>query len=174
MSGTSLSAQTTELIEILQDGLRLRSRLRVELPEAEQGERVLPAALREWRASLQAAGQATADDFDLFYRAATAIARREAPVTMGELSQALDTPVSTATRVVDTLVEQGVVERRPDPGDRRVVRVALTPAGQALYAAANGFLRKRAELILRRFAPQQRENLLHVLHQLIAILEERE
>jgi DNA-binding MarR family transcriptional regulator len=172
--GSPLSAQTTELIEILQDGLRLRSRLKVVPPEAEQGEQELPAALREWKARSHAAGQATPGGFDLFYGAATAIARQGTPMTMGELSQALGTPMSTATRVVDALVEQDFVERRPDPGDRRVVRVTLTATGQTLYDAANTYLRKRAELLLRRFTPRQRENLLALLHKLIEILEERE
>jgi DNA-binding MarR family transcriptional regulator len=35
---------------------------------------------------------------------------------------------------LDKLAEQGLVERRPDPDDRRVVRVVITPDGRARLA----------------------------------------
>jgi DNA-binding MarR family transcriptional regulator len=38
----------------------------------------------------------------------------------------------TLTTVVNTLVKDGFVERRPDPGDRRVVRLHITDEGRAL------------------------------------------
>ena len=38
------------------------------------------------------------------------------------------------TRVVDKLVERGLVVRVPDPVDRRVTRVSTTPEGEALLA----------------------------------------
>jgi len=41
---------------------------------------------------------------------------------MGELSKALDVPLSTATRIADCGQER-YAERSPDPKDRRVVRV---------------------------------------------------
>ena len=45
---------------------------------------------------------------------------------MGELSNALSLPFSTATRMVDYLVARGYIQRLSDTTDRRVVRVALT------------------------------------------------
>jgi MarR family transcriptional regulator for hemolysin len=36
----------------------------------------------------------------------------------------------TLVRQLDKLAEEGLVERRPDPDDRRVLRVVVTPAGQ--------------------------------------------
>jgi MarR family transcriptional regulator, transcriptional regulator for hemolysin len=40
----------------------------------------------------------------------------------------------TLVRHLDKLVDEGLVERRPDPGDRRVVRVVVTPAGHQRLA----------------------------------------
>jgi DNA-binding MarR family transcriptional regulator len=40
------------------------------------------------------------------------------------------------TNRVDRLTSRGLVERRPDPDDRRSVRVRLTPAGSAVVDAA--------------------------------------
>lgn len=40
------------------------------------------------------------------------------------------------TKLVDGLERQGLVERMPHPGDRRMVQAQLTPAGAALAALA--------------------------------------
>jgi len=37
------------------------------------------------------------------------------------------------TRLLDRMVRDGLVERRPDPADRRVARIHLTPEGRALH-----------------------------------------
>ena len=51
--------------------------------------------------------------------------------TMSEVAGALELQPSTATGMVDDLVERGLVERCDDPDDRRVVRVTLTAKGRA-------------------------------------------
>jgi DNA-binding MarR family transcriptional regulator len=53
-------------------------------------------------------------------------------VTMNALSEAVGVAGSTATRMVDQLVKKGLTDRRNDPQDRRVVRVALTLRGREL------------------------------------------
>jgi DNA-binding MarR family transcriptional regulator len=61
-----------------------------------------------------------------------AIARRSG-VTMGELAGCLEAAsLSSATQMADRLVKLGMVERMSDPGDRRLVRVALSPRGRDL------------------------------------------
>jgi DNA-binding MarR family transcriptional regulator len=45
------------------------------------------------------------------------------PMTPGRLSQLTELPSSTTTRVLDRLEAKGMVERRPDPSDRRKVWV---------------------------------------------------
>jgi DNA-binding MarR family transcriptional regulator len=49
---------------------------------------------------------------------------------MGELAQRLYLQPSTATGLVDKLVAKGLLERREDENDRRVVRVAHTAEGR--------------------------------------------
>jgi DNA-binding MarR family transcriptional regulator len=49
--------------------------------------------------------------------------------TMSELAKTLDLRPSTVTSLVDNLVSRGLVARRPDPADRRLVRVEVTPVG---------------------------------------------
>jgi DNA-binding MarR family transcriptional regulator len=53
--------------------------------------------------------------------------------TMSELAAETLLPPSTATSVVDRLVELGLVERlRGETGDRRQVVVRITPSGESL------------------------------------------
>ena len=60
------------------------------------------------------------------------------------LAEALDVEPITLSRMVDRLVEAGLVERRPDEADRRAWRVHLTPrAGpliEKLHDLADDFL----------------------------------
>ena len=49
-----------------------------------------------------------------------------------EIADEIALSVAAAGRAIDTLVRAGLVERRADPDDRRIKRVALTPAGRAL------------------------------------------
>jgi DNA-binding MarR family transcriptional regulator len=61
---------------------------------------------------------------------------RLGPMTLGELSAAEGVRPPTLTKIVAALEEQGLVARQTDPRDRRVARVAATPAGAALLARA--------------------------------------
>jgi DNA-binding MarR family transcriptional regulator len=56
------------------------------------------------------------------------------PMTMGEFSDLLSVAHGVATRMVDRLVKKGMVERRRDDDDRRVVYVTLTPLGEEVTA----------------------------------------
>ena len=49
-----------------------------------------------------------------------------------ELADRLDVEPISACRIVDRLVEAGLVERQRDPGDRRAWRVSLTARAQPL------------------------------------------
>jgi DNA-binding MarR family transcriptional regulator len=55
---------------------------------------------------------------------------REA-MRLSELADRLHIVPRSATTVVDALEEAGLVERTPDPADRRAVRVVMTAAGHA-------------------------------------------
>ena len=61
---------------------------------------------------------------------------RLGPMTLGELSAVEGVRPPTLTKIVAALEEQGLVARQTDPKDRRVARVAATPAGAALLARA--------------------------------------
>jgi DNA-binding MarR family transcriptional regulator len=49
--------------------------------------------------------------------------RNDGPMTPGQVAQATELPSSTTTRVLDRLESKGMIERRPDPDDRRKLSV---------------------------------------------------
>ncbi len=83
---------------------------------------------------------------DLLFRVGTTLGAAPS-MTMGELSDALSVPLSTATRVVNALVERGYVQRFNDPDDRRVVRVSFTPKGKKLYKFIESRISERVRKI---------------------------
>ena len=60
-----------------------------------------------------------------------------------ELAQLMSIEPPTLVRHLDKLTEDGYVERRPDPDDRRVIRVIVTAKGRARLTA----LHKEAEWV---------------------------
>lgn len=56
------------------------------------------------------------------------------PESMRALAQCLQVDPSAITGLVDRLETKGLVERRPDPDDRRVKALVLTPRGKRVRA----------------------------------------
>lgn len=54
-------------------------------------------------------------------------------MTLGELSQRMMVSNGNMTGLVDRLVEQGLLRRRPSPTDRRAQIVSLTPEGRRFF-----------------------------------------
>lgn len=58
------------------------------------------------------------------------------PLPLGALADLCSCVKSNITQLVDRLEADALVERVPDPNDRRTVRAALTPAGRSCYDEA--------------------------------------
>ena len=54
------------------------------------------------------------------------------PRTLGELAEAEQVRPPSITRIVRNLEADGLVEREPDPADRRIVRVRATDRGRRI------------------------------------------
>jgi DNA-binding MarR family transcriptional regulator len=160
-------SDSLEMKEMVQRLFRLRHRFRVGFPEniADLKKRLLKTN--------QGNPAEGVSDFDLFYNVGIAFSRQPGSLTMGELSRHLNVPLSTATRIVDWLVNNGYAQRLPDPDDRRVVRVALTEAGGAIYREIDSFFMERIERLMRGFTIEER-NTFHGLLQKIVITLEQE
>jgi DNA-binding MarR family transcriptional regulator len=66
--------------------------------------------------------------------AALSTIEREGPLTLGALAAHEHVRPPTVTAAVTRLEERGLVQRRPDPDDRRVAHVEITAAGRKLLA----------------------------------------
>ncbi|MFC5906148.1 MarR family winged helix-turn-helix transcriptional regulator [Streptacidiphilus monticola] len=100
----------------------------------------------------------------------TALRRAGAPYQLSPgqlLTQTLVTS-GTMTNRIDRLAGKGLVQRLPDPGDRRGVLVRLTEAGQEHADAALAGLLDHEREILAELSAGQREELARLLRQLVA------
>ena len=85
----------------------------------------------EVRRRLRDTFEITLPRFDLLAQ----LERTPKGMTLGELSQRMMVSNGNVTGVVDRLVEQGLISRRPSPKDRRAQIVSLTAAGQKFFRA---------------------------------------
>jgi DNA-binding MarR family transcriptional regulator len=72
----------------------------------------------------------------------------EAPATQLALAQQLGIDRTVMTYLLDDLERAGLVERRPDPADRRARRVAATPEGRTRLALIDDRLRQVEAAVL--------------------------
>jgi DNA-binding MarR family transcriptional regulator len=99
------------------------------------------------------------------YRALRVLARRGA-VRLSELSDHLHIAARSTTEVVDALEARGLVERRPDPGDRRATLVALTEPGTSLLDAIRAARGTETERAFGRLSQTDRAHLARILRKL--------
>jgi DNA-binding MarR family transcriptional regulator len=73
----------------------------------------------------------------------------------------------TTTGVVDGLEAAGLVERVPDPTDRRAVIARLTPEGERRHDAAIALQVQVSERLLAGFDDEERDQLRHLCLRLV-------
>jgi DNA-binding MarR family transcriptional regulator len=81
-------------------------------------------------------------------------------MTLGELSRELELSHSTVSGIVDRLQAKGVVDRVPNPKDRRYVQISLaeTVARQAPAVADDGPI-GRLEAVLKEATSEERRSI---------------
>jgi len=73
-------------------------------------------------------------EYDVLYT----LSKSREPVRLGELHRHVLLSQPALSRMVDRLVERGLIERRRDPADRRGVRLSLTDAGRDIQRQIGG------------------------------------
>ena len=155
-----------EFLDFLSAFMRYRRRMMSALPEdvACQKERILKLRMRD--------GTKRSIDNDLLPRVGAILSRHGKPMPMGELSKELDVPLSTATRIVDTLVDYGYAERVDDPEDRRVVLVTLSAEGRDSFQVISDYMHQQIAQILSPLTEEERTQLGCLLRKVIAAMDE--
>lgn len=93
---------------------------------------------------------------------------------MTELAARMLGDDSTVTRIVDSLVRRGLVERTSDPADRRVRLVALTAAGEDLLSRSMAVVDRELQRAAGLIRDGREEQLRRGLESLCAELEKHE
>ncbi|ATO12755.1 MarR family transcriptional regulator [Micromonospora sp. WMMA2032] len=91
---------------------------------------------------------------------------RHGALRPGALAEHLRIAPRSATEVIDGLQERGLVERRPDPGDRRATLVAPTAEGDRVGAAIRAARATEAERFFGALDPDDRAELARILRRL--------
>jgi DNA-binding MarR family transcriptional regulator len=83
-----------------------------------------------------------------------------------------DTIGADKTRIIgvlDELQQAGLIRRDPDPADRRVHLLSLTPAGRDRRDSAQAAIQRQEERLLTRLPPADRQAFIRVLRTLSAL-----
>ena len=87
---------------------------------------------------------------------------------MSELARELDISEPASTALADRLVRGGLVERRTDPEDRRIVRVELSPSGRDLMSRWDSYRRRMMSATFEALSDRQLAALIDIVETLAA------
>jgi DNA-binding MarR family transcriptional regulator len=82
-----------------------------------------------------------------------------------DLARAAELNPGAMTRLIDKLIERGLVERHADPDDRRVVRIQLSEQGQAIWRDIDQCGNRVRERAMSGMDEAQRLQFIRVLEQ---------
>ena len=94
------------------------------------------------------------------------VLRRHGMMRLSELSDHLRIAPRSTTEVVDALESRGLVQRRPDPGDRRATLVEVTEHGASVLDAIRAARGTEAERVFGRLSQTDRAHLARILRKL--------
>jgi DNA-binding MarR family transcriptional regulator len=86
--------------------------------------------------------------------------------TQAALAQAIGADKTRIIGVLDDLAERGLIQRQPDPSDRRVRLLSLTAQGRRLRGAVQSAIQAREERLLARLPAADRQGFLRALQAL--------
>lgn len=90
----------------------------------------------------------------------------QGPQPQAEVARWLMVTAPVVTRLAATLADAGLVERRPDPGDRRAVLLALTAKGRRRARAMRRDLLEAARDLLEPIPASRRRAVARALEEL--------
>ncbi|HEX3242063.1 MAG TPA: MarR family transcriptional regulator [Solirubrobacterales bacterium] len=83
------------------------------------------------------------------------------------IAEAIGAPPSRMVAIVDELEEQGLVERRPHPSDRRVRALHLTAAGRETLAAGRRIAAEHEAELMKGFSAADRRRFASFLRRVV-------
>jgi DNA-binding MarR family transcriptional regulator len=96
----------------------------------------------------------------------------EGQLTAGDLAERCHVGYPAMSKTLGSLETSGLIERRTDPTNRRVVLVTLTPAGQATSTRMIAHFESRLAQVLGRLDNRQLEDLIVAFGHLETLIED--
>ena len=94
------------------------------------------------------------------------VLRRHGQMRLSELSDYLHIAARSTTEVADALESRGLINRQPDPGDRRATLVELTEHGAGVLDAIHAARGSEAERVFGKLSETDRTDLARILRTL--------
>ena len=88
---------------------------------------------------------------------------RQPGLSQIEMAAICEVEPITVGRLVDRLEARGLIERRPDPADRRIRRLHLLPASEPILALIDGYRAEVNDYLLSGVSAEARETVVNVL-----------
>jgi DNA-binding MarR family transcriptional regulator len=149
----------SQFVDLLQCFIRLRPNL------------ILPEHIVRFKQqvmeSLKNSKMGGGDDYHFIIHIIVLLAHRDSAPTMGELSTDLNIPLSTATRLMDWLVQSNFLIRFSDPDDRRIVRIKMSEQGNQFYKTFLELSMIRVEKLLSDFSEDEKSQLFYLMDKLM-------
>ena len=95
----------------------------------------------------------------------------QGPLRLNDLAARMGTSAPTASRAVDALDELGLVDRKPDPDDRRALQLDLTPEGRRSVEERKARVLEAVRPAVAELPAAEREQLATLLARLADELE---
>jgi DNA-binding MarR family transcriptional regulator len=89
--------------------------------------------------------------------------------TQAALAQSIGADKTRIIPILDALQQQSLIERHPDPTDRRAHLVSITPQGRRARAATQTAIQHNEDRLLSRLPPRTRSIFLQALETLSAL-----
>jgi DNA-binding MarR family transcriptional regulator len=89
-------------------------------------------------------------------------------ITMSQISDQMNFPMSTATGIIDRLVKTGYVQRSKNEADRRVVAIALTDKGRAFAQYVKENISQYIKIAYDALNDEERQSLFGIFNKVIA------
>ena len=90
------------------------------------------------------------------------------PISLSRLAKAEQVSLPVTSRMMKDMEYEGLIERIPDPDDRRSTKIQITPRGQAVFDKAR---QRRIQAIAAKLAALK-PNQIELLEEVLPILEQ--
>ena len=93
------------------------------------------------------------------------------PMTLRELRGHFNAAQSTMSEMVGRLARTGFISKKPDPNDRRSVKIAISATGRAVLRARMTELKRRHRAVFDALSPEDQERFLGAFETIVELMD---